>query len=92
MSVKTHGCPFYGRRWPERSPLLRVVGGNECGLDLDLHAPCAMEAAQRNVDYFSCPVALGRESLLSAARHVIRFETPSGQPQVLIEWEAAARR
>ena len=92
MSAKTPRCPFYGHRWPERSPLLRVVGGNECGLDFDRHGPCAMEAAQRNVDYFACPVALDRECLLSAARHLIRFENPSGQPQILGDWEASARR
>jgi hypothetical protein len=51
-----------------------------------------MELAQRNVDYFACPVALDRENLLSAARHVILFEQSSGQPQVLGDWEASARR
>ena len=92
MSERMPGCPFYGHRWPERSPLLRVVDGNECGLDFDSHGPCVMEVAQRNVDYFACPVALDRECLLSAAGHVIRFETTSGQPLVLRDWEAAARR
>jgi hypothetical protein len=86
------GCPFYGHRWPERSPLLRAVGGNECGLDFDRHGPCAMEQADRNIDYFACPVALDRQSLLSAARYVISFEKSAGLKQCLGEWESAARR
>ena len=92
MAERMPGCPFYGQRWPERSPLLHVVGGNECGLDFDGHGPCAMELAQRGVNYFACPVALDRESMLSAARHVIRFENPFGQPVILRDWEASARR
>lgn len=92
MSAQLPGCPFYGRRWPERSPLVRAVGGNECGLDFDGHGPCIMELQGRNVDYFSCPLALDHSSLLAAARYLISFEKPSGSVQLLGEWEASAKR
>lgn len=86
------GCPFYGCRWPERSPLLHVVGGNECGLDLECHGACVMEVQGRHVDYFACPVALDHHSLLEAAKHVIQFDSGGGPPQFLADWECQARR
>ncbi len=85
------GCPFYGHRWPERSPTLHIIGGNECGLDLDGHGPCRMESQGRNVDYFACPVALDRHPLLSAARNVIQFKTDTGTLVFLAEWEETAK-
>ena len=50
-----------------------------------------MEAEGRDIDYFACPVALNQRSMLSAARSLIAFETLSGNTQLLVDWEAAAR-
>jgi hypothetical protein len=60
-------CPFYGFRWPERNPVLRYVGGNECGLDLGRHEACAMEVEKRQVDFFACPVAVEQRHMLYPA-------------------------
>jgi len=86
------GCPFYGRRWPERSPTLRAVGGNECGLDFEHNHACLMEAEGRHVDYYSCPRTMDLQSLLDAGRHIIRFENEDGNPHFLADWERGVRR
>jgi hypothetical protein len=86
------GCPFYGRRWPERSPILREVGGNECGLDFEHNQPCVMEAQGRHVDYYSCPRAMDKQGLLEAGRHLIGFEMIDGQARFLADWEQWCRR
>ena len=86
------GCPFYGHRWPERSPILKPVTGNECGLDFNGHGGCVMEKEGRHIDYFACPVALERRALLTAARHLVRFEKGAGQAQFLVDWETENRR
>jgi hypothetical protein len=84
-------CPFYGFRWPERNPVLRYVGGNECGLDLGRHEACAMEVEKRQVDFFACPVAVEQRHMLYPAQHLIGFER-DGRAQRLGEWLAAIRR
>ena len=40
-------CPFYGLSVPEGVPNFATIGlGNRCGLVIDAHAPCYMEAYQ----------------------------------------------
>lgn len=86
------GCPFYGYRWPEKSPVLQEVGGNECGLDLDVHNPCAMELEERSVDYSACGIALERRAFLQAAKHFICFSPACNEPAIsLADWERRRR-
>lgn len=82
-------CPFYGFRWPEKSSELTPVGGNECGLDMESNGPCAMEAAGRHVNYFACPVAIERKTLLDAAERLISFGSGDGHLETLEEWKSS---
>jgi len=84
------GCPFFGFRWPERTPTLRYVGGDECGLDLDRNSPCLMKAEGVPVNYFVCPVALRRKSFLDAAAQLITFDSGQ-QRETLEEWKTRDR-
>jgi len=84
-------CPFYGYRWPDLSPVLHHVGGNNCGLDLDHHGTCAMESERRDVNYFACPLVVGMRHLLHPVERRIRFERDGGA-ESLVEWERKARR
>jgi hypothetical protein len=82
------GCPFYGFRWPARSPTLRYVGGNECGLDIDKNGVCLMEIKSPSVDYFKCPLVERRSNMLRTSSKLIAFEDRSSKRQTLSQWEA----
>ena len=84
-------CPFYGFHWPERSPTLEYVGGNECGLDLDQHGPCKMGKEGRLPDYYSCPLVDAARHRLHSAKRLIYFQA-GGTAHTLDEWEEDARR
>lgn len=79
-------CPFYGCRWPDRSPELSKVGGNECGLDVERHAACKMEVEQRDVNLFACPVADAQFALLSVFESVVRVPV-AGEKITFLEWK-----
>ena len=66
-------CPFYGVRWPERSPKLFSVGGDECGLDWGKHGRCQMAAGGQTINYFCCPLALSMKDNLRVASRLIEF-------------------
>lgn len=51
-----------------------------------------MEAQERHVDFFACPLALERYGVLAAARSLVHFERVSGPPVSLAEWELSARK
>ena len=85
-------CPFYGFRWPDLNPVLRHVGGNECGLDLEHNGVCEMEAEKRHVDYFACPFAVSLRNQLHPFENIIRFEQDSGKLISLAEWVKTAKR
>ncbi|MCL5742837.1 MAG: hypothetical protein M1541_02750 [Acidobacteria bacterium] len=74
-------CPFYGFHWPEQSDHLVETGGSECGLDLDHHGPCRMEADGLQVDFGRCPLAERYSTLLNAARKYISFKPSEFSPQ-----------
>jgi hypothetical protein len=83
-------CPFYGCRWPDRSPQLDAVGGNECGLDVDEHGPCHMEAEGRLADFFACPVVQRMDVMLTASEGIVRF--PEEETVVTLrEWKRRNR-
>ncbi len=80
-------CPFYGCRWPERSPKLERVGGSECGLDVDGYGgPCEMEVEGRAVDYFCCPLVEQRHRFLAACEHLVILPV-EGKDMTLQEWQ-----
>ena len=66
-------CPYYGFRWPKRSLQLIQVGGNECGLDLDVNGPCRMEAVGLTPDFRVCQFAEFARIFLSVAADEVRF-------------------
>jgi len=70
-------CPFYGFRWPERTAHLIEAGGNECGLDLDIHGSCTMESAGAAPDFDRCQTAATLQWFLFLASRRLRF-FPSG--------------
>lgn len=80
-------CPFYGFRWPDRTTQLNHVGGNECGLDLDVNGPCKMEQEGRTVCMDYCDVAGRAKPFIDVLLHRIRVY-PSGAPDGLayVEW------
>jgi hypothetical protein len=80
--------PVLGYHWPDLTPVLRHVGGNECGLDLEHHGPCAMELERRDVNYFACPLVVGMRHRLNPVEPLIRFERGGGS---LAEWQRKAR-
>ena len=84
------GCPFYGFRWPERSPTLQYVGGNECGLDIDVNGACLMELQSLRVYYFACPLVAYRWNMLQGSSHLIAFDDGWGNRKTLHEWKAQA--
>ena len=49
------------------------IGGNECGLDLDVNGPCTMEAAGLVPDFSRCDVPQFKWVFLSVAADRIRF-------------------
>jgi len=71
--MTTPRCPFYGFRWPDRTTDLVDVGGNECGLDLDLCGPCKMELQNCAPDYRYCETVSAAKAFLSVATSRIRF-------------------
>lgn len=84
-------CPFYGFRWPDHSTTLRYVGGNECGLDIDRHSPCGMEAEGRNVNYFACPVVRAKWSFLQVGKRLINLDSGYSRSESLAEWEQKSK-
>ena len=80
-------CPFYGYRWPERSPTLEYVGGNGCGLDLEQNGPCRMELENKQVDYRSCEYASHSAHLIEAAKDLIQFDAGAGEVRSFAAWE-----
>jgi hypothetical protein len=90
-STSMHNCAFYGFRWPERSPTLQFVGGNECGLDFDHNGPCVMEVANRPVEYCDCPVVRDRRILLEMAKGRVFLYSPGSPPLSLADWEKGRR-
>lgn len=80
-------CPFYGCRWPENSSVLLVIGGDECGLDVDGHGRCAMEQFWDFPDYYRCPVVALLRPLLNAGRKHIAFRSARSPTITLAEWE-----
>src|SRR6185369_2452016 len=80
-------CPVYGFRWPARNLNLVAVGGNECGLDLDINGPCQMELAGRAADFSRCETAFAANNFLSIASHRIRFfPSNEGEGVGLVAW------
>ena len=80
-------CPFYGRRWPERTLTLQFIGGNECGLDFDSNGPCGMEIEGHAVSYFDCSLAQSKQHFLQPLRRQIFFVIDKEKTQSLAEWE-----
>jgi len=67
-------CPFYGYLWPERSPTLRWVGTNQCGLDVDRNEPCKMERDGKEPNYHTCSIVNANHNLINAAKRPILHE------------------
>lgn len=85
-------CPFYGCRWPERSPNLQPSeSDNECGLDVENHEVCFMHKQGRTIDFFSCPVADASRAMFTVAEHIISFPTEPARI-TLREWKKRNRR
>ena len=84
-------CPFYGCTWPDNSSVLVVIGGDQCGLEVDHHDRCAMEQLGDFPDYFRCPVVALMRPLLDAGRSQIGFGPPGARTTTLAEWENTAK-
>jgi hypothetical protein len=83
-------CPFYASYWPERTSTLVHVGGNQCGLEVDLSVPCYLEIERRPVNYYTCSLMYARRPLLDSCRNIIIF-TRGDARFTLAQWEQAQK-
>src|SRR5215467_6551966 len=68
-------CPFYGFHWPnDANQLLYATDDSQCGLDVNEHGPCAMEAEGHTADFDQCPLVRSRSPFLEAFRAKLHFK------------------
>jgi hypothetical protein len=83
------GCPFYGFWWPDRQPVLEYMGGNNCGLQLDMAKPCLMELSGEAPSYDICPKTLALRFQVDSVRRLIVFR--DGEQEVrLSDWPSGS--
>ena len=70
-------------------PVLRLVGRNRCGLDIDGNGPRNIEVQQLHINYFACALVLRHRHTFEVSRRMIRFDDRNGKTWSLPDWQTA---